>query len=140
MRVSGQFYFFTKRFHTHKKHKNAYKRTKTKKAVLNALKKHLRGRKLLVRLFAFLCFLCAFCVQNKEGSILIRIKNIWEEENRLLTICAFCVYKKHLSESRLFCVFVLFVLFVRVKSFREKKTKQKIPKKHLDTLNYITTK
>ena len=53
-------FFFTKRFHLRKKHKNALKQTKTKKAVLNALKKHLRGRKSLVCPFAFLCFLCAF--------------------------------------------------------------------------------
>ena len=38
------FFSFTKRLHTHEKHKNAHQRTKTKKAVLNALKKHLRGK------------------------------------------------------------------------------------------------
>ena len=35
------------------------KRTKAKKTFLNALKKHLRGRKSPIRLFAFLCFLFA---------------------------------------------------------------------------------
>ena len=38
------FFSFTKRLHTHEKHKNTHKQTKTKKAVLNALKKHLRGK------------------------------------------------------------------------------------------------
>ena len=47
------FFFFAERFHTHK---NAHKRTKAKKAVLNALKKHLRGRMSLIRLFASLFF------------------------------------------------------------------------------------
>ena len=91
----------------HKKHKNARKRTKTKKAVLNALKKHLRGRKLFIRLFAFLCFLCALC-----------------------TLCAFfCVkqtrqhfhaHEKHLSESRLFA-FCAFGAFCACEIFSFKK-------------------
>ena len=34
---------------------------KQKRQRFYALKKHLRGRKSLIRLFAFLCFLCAFC-------------------------------------------------------------------------------
>ena len=42
------------------KHKNAHKRTKTKKAVLNVLKKYQRERKSPIRLFGSLCFLCAF--------------------------------------------------------------------------------
>ena len=50
------YFFFTKRFHTHKKAKNAYKRTKTKKAAFYVLKKHLREKSLL---FAYLRF-CAF--------------------------------------------------------------------------------
>ena len=69
------YFFFTKRFRTHhkalkalkapkntkkhqkhknatkQKHKNANKRTRIK----NALKKHLRGKKSFIRLFAFLC-------------------------------------------------------------------------------------
>ena len=56
------FFFFTKRFCTHKKHQkpqkcnqakaqNANKRTKIK----NALKKLLSGKKGLICLFAFLC-------------------------------------------------------------------------------------
>ena len=34
---------------------------KQKRQRFYALKKHLRGTKLLIRSFAFLCFLCAFC-------------------------------------------------------------------------------
>ena len=49
-------FFKRKNFTRTKKHKNPHKLKKTKKAVINALKKHLRGRKLLVRLYAFLCF------------------------------------------------------------------------------------
>ena len=52
----------------HKKHKNTHKQTKIK----NAHKKHLRGKKSLIRLFVFLCFslvvslcfLCFLCHQN----------------------------------------------------------------------------
>ena len=44
--------FFIQKFYNHKKAQNAYKRTKIK----NALKKHLRGKKSLIPLFAF----CAF--------------------------------------------------------------------------------
>ena len=100
--IKAILFFQTKRFHTHEKHRNSYKRTKTKKAVLNALKKtHLRGRKSFVRLHAFLRFLCAFYV----------------------LFCAFCAFyafyafygnKKDLSESRLFafCAFCAFLCFL----------------------------
>ena len=67
--VVRTFLFFLFSFlREHKKHANGYKRTKIKKAVFYALKKHLRGKKLLIHLFAFLCFcafawlrFCAFC-------------------------------------------------------------------------------
>ena len=45
---------------TKQKHKNANKQT----IVKNVLKKHVRGKQSLIRLFAFLCFLC---VQRKEN-------------------------------------------------------------------------
>ena len=55
-------FFYEKISHT----KKAQKRTKThiskqkqKRQLFYALKKYLRRRKLLIRLFAFLCFLCA---------------------------------------------------------------------------------
>ena len=54
------YFFFTKRFHTHKKAKNAYKRTKTKKAAFYVLKKHLREKSLLFAYLRF-CAFCAFC-------------------------------------------------------------------------------
>ena len=50
---------FTRKKST-KTHINEQKQNKKKKTVLNVLKKHLRGRKSLVRLHALLCFLCAF--------------------------------------------------------------------------------
>ena len=56
MSLLGQF-FFTKRFHTHKKHKNAYKQTKTKKAAFCMRLKTSKGEKCL---FAFLCFFVLF--------------------------------------------------------------------------------
>ena len=60
--VVRTFLFFLFSFlREHKKHANGYKRTKIKKAVFYALKKHLRGKKSLIHLFAFLCFLC-FCL------------------------------------------------------------------------------
>ena len=73
--VLNSLYFFTKRFRTHQKHKSIntqsskstkrYKRTK----IQNALKKHLRGRKSLICLFAFLCFLCARRKENRKKKI-----------------------------------------------------------------------
>ena len=61
-------YFFTKRFYTHKKHKTHKTHINEQKQKMQrfyTLKKHLRGRKSLIRLFAFCAFawlcLCAFC-------------------------------------------------------------------------------
>ena len=64
MRLLGQFFFYKKILHAPKapkaakstktqpsKNTKCYTRTKIK----NALKKHLRGKKSLIRLFAFLC-------------------------------------------------------------------------------------
>ena len=87
MRLLRQFYtfyyFFTKRFYTHKKaqkstekqqkhkkhknttkqkHKNVNKRTKIK----NAIKKHLRRKNSLSRVFAFLCLLRARRKENRK--------------------------------------------------------------------------
>ena len=71
---------------------NAYKRTKIKKAAFYALKEHLRGKKALIRLFAFLGFLWAFC-----------------------TFCAFCAF----AWLRLctFCIFCVFCVFCACKIF-----------------------
>ena len=91
-----------KGFHTHRKHKNAHKRTKTKKAALNELKKHLRGKKSPIRLFAFLCFLCAFCAflcVNKKDSIFNRIKTSKRKKIACLMFCAF--YALYAHEKRL---------------------------------------
>ena len=46
MSLLGQF-FFTKRFHTHKKHKNAYKQTKAKKAAFFMCLKTSKGEKVI---------------------------------------------------------------------------------------------
>ena len=69
--------FFTKRLCTHQKHKQHQKHQKYQKCkstktqpskstkrykrtnIKNALNKHIRRKKSLIRLFAFLCFLCA---------------------------------------------------------------------------------
>ena len=68
IRAVLNFILFIKRFHTHThthahthththtKHKNVHKRSKIKKAAFYAHKKHLRGKKSPIRLFAFLCF------------------------------------------------------------------------------------
>ena len=59
--IKAVLFFKRKDFTCTKSTKTLHKRTKKKKAALNALEKHLRGRKSLVRLYTFLCFLCAFC-------------------------------------------------------------------------------
>ena len=70
MRSLGQFQtFFMERFHRHKKAQKSTKRTKSIKMHISeqklkrqhfyALKKHLKGKKSLIRLFAFSAF-CAF--------------------------------------------------------------------------------
>ena len=55
--------FFTKRFYTHKKHKTHISEQKEKRQRFYALKKHLRRRKSIVRLYTFCAFyaLYAFC-------------------------------------------------------------------------------
>ena len=62
-----QDYTLTKKHQKHKnatklKHKNVNKRTKIK----NALKKHLRGKKSLIGVFAFFCFLYAGTKENRK--------------------------------------------------------------------------
>ena len=73
--VLNSLYFFTKRFGTHQKHKSintqpskSTKRCKRTK-IKNALKKHLRRRKSLICLFAFLCFLCARRKQKSPHNV-----------------------------------------------------------------------
>ena len=120
--------------HAHKNHKNALKRTKTKKVVLNTLKKHLRGRKLLLRYYALLCFDALFCVcKNKKDSIFMRIKTSKRKKIACLTFCAFCdfyafwafcalyAHKKHLSESCLFafCTFCTFFFVCEIFSWKK---------------------
>ena len=118
MRVSGQFYFLN----THWKHKNVHKRTKTKKAVLNAFKNHLRGKKSLVPLFAFLCFLCAFCaflcVNQRRQHFYAHKKHLRRRKSLVWHRTFYAFYplyphKNHLSESRMFalCAFCAFCPF-----------------------------
>ena len=84
MRLLRQFYtfyyFFTKRFYTHKKaqkstekqqkHKNTTKQKQknvnNRTKIKNALKKHLRRKNSLSRVFAFLCLLCARRKENRK--------------------------------------------------------------------------
>ena len=53
--------FLRKDFTRTKSTKTHISKQKHKRQCFYALKKHLRGKKLLIHLFAFLCFLCAFC-------------------------------------------------------------------------------
>ena len=66
MSLLGQF-FFTKRFHTHKKHKNAYKQTKAKKAAFFMCLKTSKGEK-VIYIFKnlFLCLQNLFVKKLKE--------------------------------------------------------------------------
>ena len=70
----------TKKHQKHKKAPKAQKRNQAKiqnankqTKIKHALKKHLRGKQSLIRLFAFLCFLCA---QRKENRNLRNEKSL----------------------------------------------------------------
>ena len=108
MRPSGQFqtsFFFTRKFHTHKKHKTHISEQKQKRQHFYAHKKHLRGRESLVwcfvlftlftlftlfRLFmlftlfmlvfafyAFFCFLCFLCFLCVWNLLVKKKKKKW---------------------------------------------------------------
>ena len=65
--ISNLFFFFSRKYFTHIKSTKSTKCTwanKNKKAAFYALKKHLRRKKSLIRLFALLCFFCFLCVWN----------------------------------------------------------------------------
>ena len=125
------FFFHEKISHAQKTQKTHISKQKQKKVVLNALNKHLRGRKLLIHLFLriffalfvlFLCvkdniFMCLKTSKKKKVTCLcfmlymlfvlfMRIKHLSENH---LTFCvfyafyAFCAFKKHLSESCFLC-------------------------------------
>ena len=59
--IKAVLFFKRKDFTRTKSTKTHISEQKQKRQRFYALKKHLRGRKSLIRLFAFLCFLCAFC-------------------------------------------------------------------------------
>ena len=103
MRSLGQFqtflFFLQKDFTTTKSTKTHISEQKQKRQRFHALKKHLRGKKSLIRLFTFFAF-------------------AWL---RLFAFCAFAWLR--LFAFLLFMLFVLFVLFVRVKSFLKKNKK-----------------
>ena len=128
MRVSGQFYFFLQKGSTHtKRTKMHINKQKQKRQRFMLLKKHLRGRKSLIRLFAFLCFFCAFCAfyafcaflcLKQKNSIFVCIKTSKRKKIACLTFCTFCAFyafyahKKHLrggSRLFLFCAFCAFL-------------------------------
>ena len=88
MRSSGQFqtfyFFLTKRLHSQQRHKTLASQQKLK----NALKKHLRGKKSLIRLFTFCAFVlllgCVFvlfvplmCVESFCGKKWKGLKLSW---------------------------------------------------------------
>ena len=59
------FIFFTRRFHTHKKHKTHTSEQKQEKQYFYARKKHLRGRKSLVwRFVHFMLFMLFMVIKN----------------------------------------------------------------------------
>ena len=81
------------------------------------LKKHLRGRKSLIRLFAFLCFLCAFCaflcVKQKRQHFYAHKKHLRGRKSLVwrfvlfMYFVPFCAFYVHLSKSRLFLFFTI---------------------------------
>ena len=52
-----------------------HNQSKAQNTTRNAFKKHLRGKKLLIRLFAFLCFFCARRKENRKKKIEKREKS-----------------------------------------------------------------
>ena len=70
IRAVLNYFFYTKRFCTHQKHKTL-QANKNK----NAFKKHLREKNLLICFFAFLCFLCMWRKENKKKKIEKREKS-----------------------------------------------------------------
>ena len=116
MRVSGQFWLW-KGFTPTKSTKTHISKQKQRRQHFYVLKKHLRGKKSLIRLFAFLYFLCAFCTfyeWNKKDSIFICIRTSKRKKIAYLTCCAFCtfyafyVYKKHLRGRKLLVCILCF--------------------------------
>ena len=59
--IKAVLFFKRKDFTRTKSTKTHISKQKQKRQRFFAVQKHLRGRKLLSRLFVFLCFLCAFC-------------------------------------------------------------------------------
>ena len=118
--IKAVLFFKRKDFTRTKSTKTHISKRKQKRQRFFAVQKHLRGRKLLSRLFVFLCFLCAFCAfcailsVKQKDSIFIRIKISKRKRTCCLTFCAFCTFRafyalyahqKHLSESPLFAFF-----------------------------------
>ena len=102
---------------------------KQKRQRFYALKKHLRGKKSLIHLFAFLCFLCAFyaflCVKQKRQHFYAD-KNI-SEEVVCLAFCAFYAFymhKKHLRGGKPLVCVLYFLCFLCVWNLFVKKKKR----------------
>ena len=94
--VLNHFYLFLREdFTCTKSIKTHISEQKQKRQHFNAFKKHLRGKKSFICLFAFLCFLCFFCA--------------------FLCFLHFMHFLQFL-QFLCFVVFVLFMLFVHVKS------------------------
>ena len=83
--ILNSFLFFYKKISSEQKAQNAHKRTKIKKTAFYVLKRHLRGKKLLIRLFAFLFFLC-FCAFCAFSTFCTLCAFSW------LRFCAFCPF------------------------------------------------
>ena len=123
MRPSGQFqtcFFFTRKFHTHKKYKTHISEQKQKRQHFYAHKKHLRGRESLVWCFVLFTLFTLFTL-----FMLFMLFTLF-----MLVFCFLCF----------FLLFVLFVLFVCVNSSCKKKKKKKVVQNCLGDRMEITTK
>ena len=96
------FFFFTRRFHTHKKHKAHTSKQKQKKQHFYAHKEHLRGRKSLAwRFVLFVLFM-----------LFMFIKTSKRKKIACLMFCAFYAHKKHLRGRKLLVWRLCFLCFL----------------------------
>ena len=91
-------FFLQEDFALTKSTKMHVREQKQKRQHFYAHKKHLKGGKSLIHLFAFLCFLCTFyafcaflCVKQKRQHFYV-LKTSKKKKVVCLTFCAFCAY------------------------------------------------
>ena len=117
--IRAVLFLLRKYFTRTKSTKTHISKQKQKKQHFYALKKNLRRKKSPIRLFAFLCFLCAFyaflCVKQKRQHFYAD-KNI-SEEVVCLAFCAFYAFymhKKHLRGGKPLVCVLYFLCFLCV--------------------------